>query len=389
MSFTYSTINEIASEGLQQFTQQYQKTDQNPDVLLLRSAQLHEYAFNANLKAIGRAGVGVNNIPLEKCSEQGIVVFNTPGANANAVKELTIAALILSSRDVLSAHAWITQLNQPSESIERLVEQQKAQFVGQEISGKTLGVIGLGAIGVMIANAAQALGMEVLGYDPYISIQSAWGLSRSIKRAVSYEEVFKHADYLSLHVPYNESTKHLINQTTIDKMKSGVRVLNFARAELVDDEAMMQALFNQKIAKYVTDFPNQKTKQMINCIQIPHLGASTPESEVNCAKMVVQQVRAFLEQGIIKNSVNFPECDMGPCQDHPRLTVLHRNIPNMVGQITSLLGQRKINIIALQNASKESWAYTILDLDEIKESKLEQDLLSIDGVVKVRFIDPE
>lgn len=388
MNYSYSVKNEISQEGLNLFGSNFKLDESNPDALLVRSAKLHELVFNTNLKAIGRAGVGVNNIPIDRCSEAGIVVFNTPGANANAVKELTIAALILSSRDVLSAHTWISQLDCEKDAIEAMVEANKAQFSGQEIAGKTLGVIGLGAIGVLIANAAHALGMDVLGYDPFISIHSAWGLSRSVRRAKSYDEVFSQADYLTLHVPFNPDTKHLINKDTLKKMKSGVRVLNFARAELVDDQALSNALEAAKVAKYVTDFPNAFTKSMKNCIQIPHLGASTPESEVNCAKMAVTQVKDYLEQGIIKNSVNFPECDLGPCVDAVRLSVLHRNIPNMVGQITSLLGQEQVNIAALQNASKKEWAYTVLDLEKRDLKGLENKLMNIDGIVSVRLIQP-
>ncbi|MEI7668044.1 MAG: phosphoglycerate dehydrogenase, partial [Erysipelotrichaceae bacterium] len=350
----------------------------------VRSANMLEYAFQAELKAIARAGVGVNNIPLEICAEKGIVVFNTPGANANAVKELVLASLIISSRELSSAIDWAKGLVNEKEMIPVLVETGKSQFSGVELKGKTLGVIGLGAVGVLIANAANSLGMNVLGYDPYISVNSAWGLSRNVKRALSIDEVYTEADYITLHVPFVDTTKHLINKTAIKKMKNGVRLFNFARAELVDEEALLAGLSANKVAKYITDFPNERTLAMPNTINIPHLGASTAESEINCAIMAVNEISDYLENGNIKNSVNYPDCDMGVCNSEARISINHRNIPNMVGQITAVMGQHTINIANMLNMSKKNWAYTLLDLESPISPEVMTALSKIEGVVKVR-----
>jgi len=382
------TLNEIAQEGMGLLSHHYTvvKTE-DADAIILRSASMHDYAFSPELKSIARAGVGVNNIPLEACAQKGIVVFNTPGANANAVKELVLAALLMASRDVVGAMDWTRTLKDQGTQIAELVEKGKSNFTGPEIRGKTLGIIGLGAVGVLIANAASSLGMNVLGFDPYISIENAWGLSRRVVRANSYDQIFAEADYLTLHVPLVDATKGLINAASLKKMKTGVRVLNFSRAELVHDESMANALKSKKVSKYVTDFPNAATMAMENCIQIPHLGASTPESEINCAVMAVQQTMDYLETGSIKNSVNYPDCDCGALTSPARITLNHQNIPNMVGQITTILGTHQLNISGMQNMSRKDWAYTVLDV----EGDVGQDVLialsKIEGVAKVRVIE--
>ncbi|TFG82740.1 MAG: 3-phosphoglycerate dehydrogenase [Erysipelotrichales bacterium] len=380
-------LNEIAEEGLNLLTQNYALTDEeNVDGILVRSTNMHTFPIDKQTKAVARAGVGVNNIPLEEYAEKGIVVFNTPGANANGVKELVIAGLMLASRDIVQAVEWTKSIADAGEEIPKKVEAGKSNFTGPEVKGKTLGVIGLGAVGVIVSNAANALGMNVLGYDPYISVSSAWGLSRSVKRATSYDELFEMCDYLTLHVPLVDATRSLINDETIAKMKDGVRILNFARAELVDDQAMAQALETQKIAKYITDFPNAATLAMKNCISIPHLGASTPESEINCAIMAVRQMMDYLENGNIRNAVNYPDCDMGVCRSDARITLNHKNIPNMVSQITSVMGSHNINIATMQNMSKKAWAYTVLDIEGELDPTILQALEAIEGVVKVRRI---
>lgn len=383
--YKIKTLNEIANEGLSLFSKDYSlgKFD-DCDAILVRSANMLEYAFLAELKAIARAGVGVNNIPLELCAEKGIVVFNTPGANANAVKELVLASLIISSRELVSAIDWAKGLVNEKEKIPALVETGKSQFSGLELKGKTLGVIGLGAVGVLIANAANSLGMNVLGYDPYISVNSAWGLSRNVKRALSIDEVYGEADYITLHVPFIDATKGIINKAAIKKMKTGVRLINFARAELIDEEALLAGLSTNKVAKYITDFPNERTLAMPNTINIPHLGASTAESEINCAIMAVNEISDYLENGNIKNSVNYPDCDMGVCHSEARLSINHRNIPNMVGQITAVMGQHSINIANMLNMSKKNWAYTLLDLEGSISPEVITAISQIEGVVKVR-----
>jgi D-3-phosphoglycerate dehydrogenase len=385
--YKIKTMNEIAEEGLTLLTPNYEVTPQeNVDAILVRSANMHTYAIDKEVKAIARAGVGVNNIPLEDYAEKGIVVFNTPGANANGVKELVIAGLMLASRDIIGSVDWTKTLSDLGEEIPKKVEAGKSNFTGPEVKDKTLGVVGLGAVGVLVSNAANALGMNVLGYDPYISVSSAWGLSRSVKRATSYDELYENCDYLTLHVPLVDATRNLINEDSIKKMKEGVRILNFARAELVDDAAMTQALEEGHIAKYITDFPNAATTHMKNCINIPHLGASTPESEINCAIMAVRQVMDYLENGNIKNAVNYPDCDMGVCRSDARITLNHKNIPNMVSQITSVMGSHNINIDTMQNMSKKAWAYTILDIEGEATPEILRALEAIEGVVKVRSL---
>ncbi|HAM63706.1 MAG: 3-phosphoglycerate dehydrogenase [Firmicutes bacterium GWF2_51_9] len=385
--YKIKTINEIATEGLDLLTPNF-RIDKGEEVdgILVRSAVMHEMNLNPSVKAVARAGVGVNNIPLEEYAQKGIVVFNTPGANANGVKEIVIAGLMLASRDIVGSIDWVKTLADQGENIPKKVESGKSAFTGPEIKGKTLGVVGLGAVGVLVANAANSLGMTVLGFDPYISVTSAWGLSRSVKRAVSYDELYEKCDYLTLHVPLVDATRNLINNATIDKMKDGVRILNFARSELVDDDAMKAALSRKKVARYITDFPNATTLTMENCISIPHLGASTPESEINCAIMAVHQMMDYLENGNIKNSVNYPECDMGVCRNDARITINHKNIPNMVSQITSVMGTHNINIATMQNMSKKAWAYTVLDLEGEVTPEIVTSLQAIEGVVRVRVL---
>ena len=385
--FKIKTLNEIAPEGLQLLDGSYAISDTtDPDGILVRSANLLEMNFSPELKAIARAGVGVNNIPIERCAANGIVVFNTPGANANAVKEIVLVGLLISSREITESIQWTKSLIDQGKEIPKLVEAGKSNFSGPELKGKTIGVIGLGAVGVLVANAANSLGMNVLGYDPYISVDSAWGLSRSVKRALSYDEVFASSDYLTLHVPYVEDTKNLINEKTLAKMKEGIRILNFARGELVDEKAMAAALDNGKVAKYVTDFPNEAVLKMKNTIAIPHLGASTPESEINCAMMAVREMTDYLENGNIKNSVNFPDCDMGYCRSDARIAINHQNIPGMVSAISTVLGEHKLNIGSMQNMSKKAWAYTLVDVEGTISKDIVESLCQVQGIVKVRVV---
>jgi D-3-phosphoglycerate dehydrogenase len=357
----------------------------NPDAILLRSYSLHDVEFPEKLKAIGRAGAGVNNIPIDKCSEKGIVVFNTPGANANAVKELTITALLLSSRKIVQGIEWVKTLKNEGDKIPKLVEKGKADYVGPEIKGKKLGVIGLGAIGVMVANAAKALGMEVEGFDPYISVDAAWALSRGVKKADSFESLLENSDYITIHVPVNDETKNMIDYEKLLLMKKGVRILDFSRGELVNDDDMLKAIDEGIVSTYVTDFPNEKLLGSDNIITIPHLGASTPESEENCATMAVSQIKDFLENGNILNSVNFPACEMSRSSDY-RITLAHKNIPNMVGQISSVLAKKKINIANMVNKSRKGVAYTIIDIEENIDENALKELLEIEGILKVRKI---
>ena len=341
--------------------------------------------FSKNLLAIARAGAGVNNIPLDRCADAGIVVFNTPGANANGVKELVICGMLLAARDVVGGIEW-TRSIKDSDTISKDVEKGKKNFAGGEIKGKKLGVIGLGAIGAEVANAAASLGLEVLGYDPYISVNSAWRLSRKIKHITDINEIFKDCDYITLHVPLTNDNKGMIGKDSIAEMKDGVVILNFARDLLVDDDEMEKALESGKVARYVTDFPNTKSAKMEKAIVIPHLGASTQESEDNCAVMAANELVDYLENGNIKNSVNFPSCDMGVCQAEGRVAILHKNIPNMIGQITSAFAKNGYNISDLTNKSKASRAYTLIDIESKASEKLVDELNAIDGVLKVRVI---
>lgn len=380
-------FNAISKYGTDRLTADYALTDDlaRAEGVLVRSAALHETEFGDSLLAIARAGAGVNNIPLDRCANEGIVVFNTPGANANGVKELVIAGLLLAARDVVGGIEWCKE-NKEDANIAKTVEKAKKAFAGYEIKGKKLGVIGLGAIGAEVANTAAALGMEVYGYDPYISINAAWALSRDVKHITSVDTIYQECDYITVHVPLLDSTRGMINGQTIGQMKDGVIVLNFARDLLVDDDAMAAALETGKVRRYVTDFPNPKSVAMKNVIAIPHLGASTEESEDNCAKMAVEELMDYLENGNIRNSVNYPNCDMGVCHAASRVAVLHLNVPNMIGQITGILASGNVNISDMTNKSRDKYAYTLLDLENPAEEEMVEKLKAIKGVLRVRVI---
>ncbi len=381
------TLNKIAACGTDRLGAAYTVGDavENPVGVLVRSAAMHDMAFPKSLLAIARAGAGVNNIPVDRCSEEGIVVFNTPGANANAVKELVIAGLLLASRKVVPAIAWAQTLKGQGAEVGKLVEKGKGQFAGPEILGKKLGVIGLGAIGIKVANAAKSLGMDVYGYDPFLSVDAAWGLSRSIHHAASMEQIFADCDYISVHVPLNNDTRGMINAASIATMKDGVRILNFARGELVDSDSMLKALADGKVAAYVVDFPSDEMLGVENVIAIPHLGASTPESEDNCAVMAAGEIKAFLEDGIIRNSVNFPAMEDPRCTA-VRVCVLHRNVPNMLSQISNVISEAGVNIENMTNRSKKDNAYTVLDVESDVADAVLDNIRAIDGVLRVRKI---
>ena len=380
-------LNAISKHGTARLTEDYQLTDSIGDAagVLVRSAAMHDMELPEGLLAIARAGAGVNNIPLEKCAEKGIVVFNTPGANANAVKELVIGALMLSSRDILGGIGWVKD-NKEDENIAKATEKSKKAFAGGEIRGKKLGVIGLGAIGAEIANAAAALGMEVLGYDPFISVKAAWMLSREVRPVSSIDTIYEECDYITIHVPLMDSTRNMIGAEEIAQMKEGVVLLNFARDLLVDEEALAEALQAGKVKKYVTDFPNPKVVHMEGTIVIPHLGASTEEAEDNCAAMAVEEIMDYLDNGNIKNSVNYPACDMGVCKAAARVAIFHQNIPNMLGQITAILAAEHANISDMTNKSKDKFAYTLLDLENVPTADTIKQLGDIDGVLRVRLV---
>lgn len=384
--FKYYCLNPIAQIGLENFTDEYVPASEakGADAVLVRSAAMHDMEFDKSLKAIARAGAGVNNIPLDRCAEEGIVVFNTPGANANGVKELVIAGMLLASRDIIGGINWV-QENEEDGNIAKDAEKAKKAFAGCEIEGKKLGVIGLGAIGVLVANAATHLGMEVYGYDPYVSVESAWKLSRNIHHTKNVDEIYKECDYITIHVPALPDTKGMIDKNAIELMKDGVVVLNFARDVLVNSEAIVDALVSGKVKRYVTDFPTPEIAGVKHAIVIPHLGASTEESEDNCAKMAVKQLKNFLENGNIVNSVNFPTCDMGE-RDKTRITILHKNIPNMIGQFTTLLANDNVNIEDMTNKSRGSYAYTMIDVDSEVNGEVAADLEAIEGVLRVRVI---
>jgi len=385
--YKYHCLNPVSDVGLEQFTEEYVpvSTMENADAVLVRSAVMHDMEFTPDLKVIARAGAGVNNIPLERCAEEGIVVFNTPGANANGVKELVIAGMLLASRDIIGGINWV-QENEEDGNIAKDAEKAKKAFAGCELEGKKLGVIGLGAIGVLVANAATALGMDVYGYDPYVSVDSAWRLSRSIHHAKTVDELYGDCDYITIHVPAIESTKGMIDKDAIGLMKKGVVVLNFARNVLVDEEAMVDALVSGHVKHYVSDFPTPVTAGVKGAIVIPHLGASTEESEDNCAKMAVKELRNYLENGNIKNSVNYPDCDMGMRGDNTRILLLHRNVPNMIGQFTKILANDNMNIADLTNKSKGKYAYTMIDIDSPVSDKVAEELSAVKEVLRVRII---
>lgn len=385
--YKINCLNPIAPVGMNLLSDQYEKIDNiaEADAILVRSAAMHDLELPAGLKAIARAGAGVNNIPLDKCAEQGIVVFNTPGANANGVKELAIAGMLLASRDIVGGINWVQTVKEDPD-VAKLVEKGKSKFAGTEIMGKKLGVIGLGAIGGPLANVARHLGMEVYGCDPFISVDAAWNLSRDVKQVKTREEIFRECDFISVHTPLVDDTRKMINEETIAMMKDGVIILNFARDLLVDDDAMEVALKSGKVAKYVTDFPNAKTAGMQGVIAIPHLGASTEESEDNCAVMAVQEIMDYLENGNIKNSVNYPNCDMGACTKAGRIVINHKNIPNMLSQFTSMFAAENVNISDLLNKSKGNYSYTMLDLDHPVTDGFVKKIEAFEGVIKVRVI---
>ena len=380
-------LNKISPKGTELFTEDYAAAENLEDAqaILVRSASMHEMELPENLLAVARAGAGVNNIPLTSCADKGIVVFNTPGANANSVMELALCGMLLGARDIVGGINWV-QTIKSSPDVAKLVEKGKGQFAGHEIRGKKLGIIGLGAIGGPLANRSRKLGMDVCGYDPHISVEAAWHLDRHVARVKTLDEIYTTCDVITLHVPLLDSTKKMINAEALAKMKDGVIILNFARDLLVDDDAMAEALASGKVSRYVTDFPNAKTANMPGCIAIPHLGASTEESEDNCAKMAVSQVMNYLENGNIVNSVNYPNCDMGVCTAAGRITLLHKNIPNSLGQFTAAIAGENLNIAGLMNKSRGEFAYTMLDLDHPASPAVVEALKQIDGVVKVRVI---
>ena len=385
--FKIDYLNPISPKGTALWTEDYQKAENinEADAIMVRSAQMHEMEFPEQLLAVARAGAGVNNIPLTRCAEEGIVVFNTPGANANGVVELALCGMLLGCRDIVGGIEWVQSIKDEGD-VAKKVEKGKSKFAGNEIKGKKLGVIGLGAIGGPLANAAVKLGMEVYGCDPFISIDAAWRLDSSIIHVKNREDIFSQCDIITVHVPLLDDTRKMINEQTISMMKDGVIILNFARDALVDDDAMEAALKSGKVKRYITDFPNDRTAGMEGVVAIPHLGASTEESEDNCAKMAVKQVMNYLENGNIVNSVNFPSCDMGICTKPARVTILHRNIPNLLSRFTTAVAACGINISDMLNRSKGEFAYTMLDLDGDVSAASVEHLKQIDGVLRVRVI---
>lgn len=385
--YKYHCLNPISQVGLEQLTEEYTPVNEakEADAILVRSAVMHEMEFSKDLKAVARAGAGVNNIPLERCAEEGIVVFNTPGANANGVKELVLAGMLLASRDIIGGIGWV-QENEEDGNIAKDAEKAKKAFAGCELEGKKLGVIGLGAIGVLVANAATHLGMDVYGYDPYVSVDSAWRLSRSIHHAKTVDELYSDCDYITIHVPALDSTKGMIDKHAISLMKDGVVILNFARNILVDEEAMVDAVVSGHVKHYVTDFPTPTVTGVKGAIVIPHLGASTEEAEDNCAVMAAKQLKDYLENGNIKNSVNYPDCDMGIRGENTRLLLQHHNVPNMIGQFTTILAKDNMNIADLTNKSKGKYAYTMIDIDSPVPASVVEELKAVGEVLRVRIL---
>ena len=385
--FQYHCLNPIAQVGLDGFSDKYVKTDDvnAADGILVRSADMHSMEFSENLLAVVRAGAGVNNIPLDECAKKGIVVFNTPGANANAVKELVLCGMLLACRDITGGIDW-GKTQTENADVAKTAEKEKKHFAGTEIMGKKLGVIGLGAIGVKVANAAINLGMEVYGYDPYISVDAAWNLSRNIKHIQDIGDIYRECDFISIHVPLLDSTKKMVNADAIAKMKPNAIVLNFARDLLVDEEAMVAAIEEGRVKQYVTDFANPTVAGKKGCIVTPHLGASTAESEDNCAIMAVRELRDYLENGNIVHSVNFPDCSMGACTTEGRIAILHKNVKGMIGQYTSVLGAADVNVSDMTNKGKGDYAYSLIDVDSPVTEDVVEKLKAIDGVLKVRII---
>lgn len=385
--YRYHCLNPISQVGLKEFNQEYEKTEgaAEADAILVRSADMHQMELPQQVSAVARAGAGVNNIPLEELAKKGVVVFNTPGANANGVKEMVLAGMLLASRDIVGGIEWLKS-QEPADDLAKKAEKEKKKFAGCEISGKKLGIIGLGAIGVKVANAAVHLGMEVYGYDPFISVDAAWSLSRNIHHINEVSEIYRDCDYITIHVPLLESTKKMIGREEIAQMKDGVVLLNFARDLLVDEEALCKALEEGKVKKYVTDFANPVVANAPNTLVTPHLGASTEESEDNCAVMAVQQVVDYLENGNIKNSVNYPDCDAGRCVDAGRITINHKNVPNMISQFTKTLGDAGVNIANMTNKSKGDYAYTMLDVASPIDGQVAEALKAIEHVYRVRIV---
>ena len=387
MAYKYHCLNPIAACGLDNFTADYAKTDDvnEADAILVRSAVMHDMELPAALQAVARAGAGVNNIPLDKCAEKGIVVFNTPGANANAVKELVFAGMLLAARDIVGGIEW-AKSDAADENIAKTAEKEKKKFAGTEIAGKKLGIIGLGAIGVLVANAAKHMGMEVYGYDPYLSINAAWNLSRDVKHVTDVNDIYRECDYITIHVPLLDSTKGMIGKDAIALMKDGVIIINLARDLLCDEAAVLEGIKAGKIRKYVSDFANPTTAGQEGVILMPHLGASTEEAEDNCAVMAVQEVRDFLENGNIRNSVNYPNADMGVCQTAGRVAICHKNVANMITQFTAVFGAAGINIDNMTNKSKGEFAYTLMDTDSAVTAELVEKLQNTEGVIRVRVV---
>ena len=385
--FKYTCLNPIADIGLNNLTDEYTKTDDfaEADAVLVRSAAMHDMELSDNLCAVARAGAGVNNIPLDKCADKGIVVFNTPGANANGVKELFVTGMLLAARDVVGGINWAKE-NADNENISKDMEKAKKQFAGTELMGKKIGVIGLGAIGVLVANVANRMKMDVYGVDPFLSVNNALSLSRDVKIVKSYEEIYKNCDYITIHVPLLEDTKGMLNKEAFDQMKDGVVILNMARDTLVNDDDMKAALESGKVAKYVTDFPNPAVMKMPNVIATPHLGASTAESEDNCAVMAVDEIRNYMENGNIINSVNYPNCDAGVCDTKGRITVCHKNVPAMLNRITNVFSETNINIAHMTNKSRGDYAYCVFDIDSESSKEVADKLSAINGVLKVRVV---
>ncbi|MDO4294105.1 MAG: phosphoglycerate dehydrogenase [Eubacteriales bacterium] len=383
----YYCLNPIAQVGLVNFSRDYVQTDriEEAEGVLVRSASMHEMELPEKLLAVARAGAGVNNIPLDKCAEKGIVVFNTPGANANGVKELVIAGMLLASRDIVDGINWVKE-NCADGNIAKDAEKEKKKFAGTEVMGKRLGIIGLGAIGVKVANVARHLGMEVLGYDPYVSVDAAWMLSRDVRHVLDVNEIYEECDFITIHVPLLEATKGMVGAEAVSRMKDGVILLNFARDLLVDEKAVLEGIASGKVRRYVSDFPNPVTAGQEGCIVIPHLGASTEESEENCAVMAVRQLQEYLENGNIQHSVNFPDCDMGVCTSASRVAVFHRNIANMIAKFSSVMGWNNLNIVNMTNKSRGDVAYTMMDLEAPANESIVNQLKTIDGVFRVRVV---
>ena len=387
MIYKFACLNNISPIGLKNFTNKYEQVSDVNEAngILVRSASMHDMEFSDSVYAIARAGAGVNNIPLQKCAEKGIVVFNTPGANANGVKELVFAGMFLAARDIAGGVRWVRD-NSDNPDIAKTAEKEKKKFAGTELMGKKLGIIGMGAIGVLVANAAVALGMDVYGYDPYVSVDSAWHLSRKITHVLNVDDIYKNCDYITIHVPLLDSTRHMIGKEAISKMKKGVILINMSRDQLLDEEAVIAAIEAGKVRRYVSDFPNATVAGKKGCITTPHLGASTEESEINCAKMAVDELKNYLENGNIRNSVNYPDCDLGVCNAVSRIGIFHKNQPSMITQFTQILGAYDVNISGMANKSKKEVAYTLFDFDSTVDKQLVRMLSEVKGVYRVRIV---